>query len=268
MPWRSRILIIGAGDTGTVSAIRLFKSGFRPIMLELSHPSDLHYNRNFSDVVYQSKKIIDEVETVKIYPDQDDQEIEKVITTTCANRQVPLISYDDPTIISKIQPEIIIDCAGKYPEPLKLDWEDYSLVIRVGLKYNVGLDGHVVVGDCGDQLGRVVRKPHDFKHPSRNDSECITAPIEGIFISNRKFGEAIQERDEIGTINDISILSPTDGYLTGLLHSGHFVSSRQPLFEITVSYKMKENYMFLPVQKLAIAGGILEAVLAYLYEKH
>ena len=87
MPWRSRILIIGAGDTGTVSAIRLFKSGFRPIMLEISHPSDLHYNRNFSDVVYQGKKIIDDVETVKIYPDQDDQEIAQVINTTCANRQ-------------------------------------------------------------------------------------------------------------------------------------------------------------------------------------
>ena len=267
MPWRSRILIIGAGDTGTVAAIRLFNSGFRPIIWEKNHPSDLHYHRNYSDVVYQGKKIIDDVEAIKFYPEQEDQGIEKGIQNVCANRQIPLISHDNLNNIDKILPKIVIDCAGEYPEPIMLDWENYPLVIRVGLQYNVGQDGHVVVGDSGNQLGRVIRKPHNYKYNSKRNSDCITAPIEGIFISHRSFGDAIQERDEIGTINDISILSPCDGYLIGLLHSGHFVASRQPLFEITASSQMKDNYMLLPVQKYAIAGAILEAVLSYLNEK-
>jgi xanthine dehydrogenase accessory factor len=267
MPWDSRILIIGAGDTGTVSALRLFRSGFRPILLERNHPSDLHYNRNFSDAVYQGKKKIDEVDAILLSSNHFNETVEQEIRKTQKNRCVPLISSDDLSIISRIIPEIIIVCTGNFPDTLQLDWELHPLVIRIGLNYNVGVDGHVIIGDSGNKLGQVFRYPHEYTDETSDEKKYTTAPIEGVFISTRTFGERLSERDEIGTINDISILSPLDGYLTGLLHSGHFVSCRQPLFEITATVKMSEEHNALPADKYAIAGGALEAILAYLYDR-
>jgi xanthine dehydrogenase accessory factor len=267
MPWDSRILIIGAGDTGTVSALRLFRSGFHPILLERNHPSDLHYNRNFSDAVYQGKKKIDNVDAILVYSTPFNETVEQEIKNTQKNRCIPLICSDDLSIISRITPEIIIVCTGNFPDTLQLDWELHPLVIKIGLSYNVGIDGHVIIGDSGNKLGLVFRQPHELNETTSDQTEYITAPIEGVFISSRTFGERLSERDEIGTINDISILSPSDGYLTGLLHSGHFVSCRQPLFEITPTAKMSKEHKALPAAKYAIAGGVLEAILSYLYEK-
>jgi len=54
-----KIAILGAGNFGTATALRLFRSGFRPVLFELQNPTDLNYNRTFSDVVYRGSKAIE-----------------------------------------------------------------------------------------------------------------------------------------------------------------------------------------------------------------
>jgi xanthine dehydrogenase accessory factor len=267
MPWNTRILLIGAGDKGTVTALRLFLCGFRPILLERAHPTDLHYNRNFTDTVYRGEKKVGDVSSLLISNNQFNQKIKSALKQCQDNRKIPLLCHENLNILSQINPEIIVDCTGKYPTPLQIPWQDFPCVIRIGCDYNVGIDGHLIIGDSGDHLSQVLRKPHDFTVVENERPDIVNAPLEGIFISNRDIGDHLDEREIIGTINDINILSPLAGYLTGLLHSGHFVASRQPLCEITPLAQKSELKKNIPVINYAIAGGVLEAILSFIYSR-
>jgi len=268
MPWNTKILLIGAGDKGTASAVRLFRSGFRPILLERTHPTDLHYNRNFTDAVYRGEKEVESILSVQISCNQFNHKIEQDIKKYQDNRQIPLLCHDDLDIISKINPEIIVDCTGMHTSPLQLNWEEFPCVIRIGTRYNVGVDGHMIIANCGEHMGQVLRKPHNIDSRIKDKPEIVHAPIEGIFISIKTLGEYLDEREIIGTLNDINIMAPSAGYLTGLLHSGHFIACRQPLCEISPVYRKSEMKMSIPVENYAIAGGVLEAILSFLASRH
>jgi xanthine dehydrogenase accessory factor len=264
MPWKTKILLIGAGDKGTASAVRLFRSGFRPIFLERTHPTDLHYNRNFTDAVYRGEKEVESIVSVQISCNQFNDQIEQDIKKHQDNRQIPLLCYDDVDIISKIKPEIIVDCTSLHTTPLQLNWQDFPCVIRIGTCYNVGVDGHMIIVHSGEHIGKVLRKPHNIENFVKEKSEIVHAPIEGIFIAIKTLGEYLNEREIIGTINDINIMAPSAGYLTGLLHSGHFIACRQPLCEISPAYRKSDLKMVIPAENYAIAGGVLEAILSFL----
>ena len=78
------------------------------------------------------------------------------------------------------------------------------------------------------------------------------------------------ERQILGQINDINILAPDHGLLAGRLHSGHYVNLHQPLFSVIHPQTAQEADIIktIPCTKYSISGGLLEAVLAFLYTEH
>jgi xanthine dehydrogenase accessory factor len=128
----------------------------------------------------------------------------------------------------------------------------------------VGTDGHYVIGDTQQYLGVVFNNRHQIGHEYPDSDNVLKSPLEGVFQTDKRIGDEVQEREKIGMINDINILAPNTGYLTGLLHSGHFVLSGQPLFELISYQKTRETLNLLPANCRSIAGGILEAVLRFL----
>jgi hypothetical protein len=259
------VVIIGAGDSGTAIALRLFKSGFRPIIAERDHPSDLHAFRNFSDTVYLGEKQIEHI-TGRLYHNSDDKTLyREEINRGRLDRVIPIINIESADDLYFLDPNIIIDCRGKYAVHTDFNWSLYPCVIRIGNRFKVGNDGHFVVGTFGKELGRVFHTPKELEQVMDENSTLTTAPLEGVFISDKSFGDVVSEREEIGTINEIAILAPNDGIISGLLHSGHFVFCKQPLFELSVGHARDVNIdKSTSVECLAIAGGVLEAVLTYL----
>lgn len=47
------ILVTGSGDEATAVAVRLFRSGFKVILIVHNKPVDLHYHRNFTRCIFQ-----------------------------------------------------------------------------------------------------------------------------------------------------------------------------------------------------------------------
>ncbi len=258
------IFIFGSGDKGTATAIRLFKSGFRPVLVEKNNPTDLHYFRNFSDSIFLGEKTIDEI-TCRLYQSvSDEQEYQEQLAAGRMDRIIPLISDESFRAATSLKPDILIDCTGSHLEKIIPDWHDFPCVIRMGPDFQVGQDGHFVVGISGEELGRVYHMPKELKVRQSENAFLSTAPLEGIFICHKSIGEDVAEREEIGKLNDISILSPRSGVVTGMLHSGHFVHSKQPLFEIKPHTLKHDISKQVPVQCLAMAGGVLEAILMFL----
>ena len=258
-----KVIILGAGDTGTAVAIRLFNSGFRPVLVERNNPTDMNFFRNFSDVVYLGEKTIADVKCKLYHETSRETDFVTELDRGRMDRLVPAMNEESFLRLSPGKSDIVIDCRGSSDEPDKFDWHEYACFIRIGGSYQVGRDGHVVIGATGHDLGRVVRKPEEMEPASAHNTYISNAPIEGVFISKKEAGDEVSERDEIGTIDDISILSPRDGRITGILHSGHFVHCRQSLFEVKPKNMEPVLSRQISVQCLAVAGGVLEAVLQF-----
>jgi biotin carboxyl carrier protein len=261
MQWNAKIVVLGAGDRGTATAIRLFRAGLRPLLAESQNPADLHYFRNFSDLRYCEKKQIDETEgryvgDTGVFTEED-------IRHAFNERSIPLVSGSLFETLNALKPEMIIDCRENSEEEFNF-WQEYSCVIRVGLNYNVGADGHVVVGDAEEAQGRVFYKRHDRTQAATRSEEKVEAPIEGVFVAEAEPGQHISFRQNIGRIDNINIMAPNDGYVAGILHSGHFIRPHQPLCEIQPAVRYNKHIREIPQVCLSISGGVLEAVLAYL----
>ena len=269
--WNSKIVVLGAGDRGTATALRLFNSGLQPVLIECNHPTDLHYNRNFSDVVYREKKIIENVQAASIMVGPSGDDWRKQVEESFANRVIPVLNIpgnQEQDLLTRLKPEILVDCARRLTKTPELGWQDFPCVIRIGFKFNVGVDGHFVIGDNDQYCGMVFQTRHDMIPDITGTDDVYQAPIEGLFQTEKRIGDAVMEREKIGMINSINILAPSSGFLNGLLHSGHFISTGQPLFELVPARKSRDSGSILPVRCRTIAGGILEAVIKHLYQIH
>ena len=260
--WKTSIVILGAGDRGTAIALRLFRSGFSPILMELEKPTDLHYPRTFSDAVYRGEKIIDNI-VCELIPDSvNDNNLLTNIIEIQNNRKVPVVTGNSGKLLDKVKPDVLIDCRGNFRDSDDFIWSDFPYYVSTNDACKVGKDAHCVIGSHGLEI-----KPGMTEHvtgrPSAKEN-IINSPIEGVFISASQIGQNINEGQEAGEINGIAIQSPVHGILSGLLHSGHFVFPRQPLFEVISERKFNSDVKMVPPENYMIAGGILEVVLGHL----
>ena len=268
-PWNSKIVIMGAGDRGTATALRLFHSGFQPVLVERGQPSDLHFIRNFSDVIYCERKTVEHVQAAVVLPASADNLLHEQIQQCADNRIVPVINTMDTgegQILARLRPEVLVDCTRSFSKTKKteLNWTDFPCVIRIGFIYNVGEDGHYIIGDSQQYYGMVFSSRHQIVPEYSAADNVLKSPLPGIFQTEKRIGDEVQERETIGLINNINIMAPHKGYITGLLHSGHFVLVGQPLFELISYHKSREALVTLPANCRAISGGVLETILRHL----
>ncbi len=268
-PWNSKIVIMGAGDRGTATALRLFQSGFQPVLLEQGQPSDLHFVRNFSDVIYCERKTVENVQAAVVLAASADNLLHEQIQECSLNRIIPVINTmaaGDQQILERLRPEVLVDCTRSFSKTKKteLNWSDFPCVIRIGFIYNVGEDGHYIIGDSQQYYGMVFNSRHQIVPEYPAADNVLKSPLQGIFQTEKRIGDEVKERETIGILNNINIMAPNKGYITGLLHSGHFVLAGQPLFELISYQKSREALVTLPANCRAVAGGVLETVLRHL----
>lgn len=267
----NQIVILGAGDKGTALAIRLFRAGYAPILLERENPTDLYHFRNYSSVVYSGNKYVEGIECVSIFPEIPLRKSLSTIDSCIKNRNIPLLAGDDQAFLDLLNPEIVVDCrSGLIAESIE-NWENYSHYMRIGNQFRPGVHGNHIIGDRGRAAGRVfhpdIKEYFDDENPIRRTMP-VTAPLEGVFIAEKSIGDQVHERESIGSISGIAIMAPETGYLTGVTHSGHFVAFHQPLFMIKSTARFNKSMIHcIPSEYFAIAGGILEAITTIVHQK-
>lgn len=262
------ILVTGSGDEATAVAVRLFRSGFKVILIVHNKPVDLHYHRNFTRCIFSGTGQIEGVSaiTFSLALQQDavstPPKLTDFISFALANRQVPIILLDELKRGQLIEAQYIIKLDDEIFNRLKSHLPDEIKVI--GVKPEPGVD--FWIGRQGKILGQVQypfleeRKENNLSKFRRPMAQEIEAPLEGVFVASKGIGERVFEREEIGKLNEIPILSPYHGVISGLINSGALVKPHTPLAEVTTGLRGADPRR-LPVEAFALAGGVLEAIL-------
>ena len=254
------VLIKGAGEMATGVAHRLFRSGFRICLTEISEPLAVRRAVSFCEAVFEKEK---EVEGVKARLVSTESEIRHAWT----QGWLPLIIDPDANIRKLIKPAVVVD-AILAKENLGTRISDAPLVIGLGPGFRAGEDVHVVVEtNRGHNLGRIIEKGEAEPNtgvPGNIDGytreRVLRAPAAGIFRAKKKIGDAVQAGETVAEADGVPVKARISGVLRGILRDGIRVKEQMKAGDIDPR-GTRENCFTISDKSRAIAGGILEAIL-------
>ena len=265
------VAILGAGDLGTACALRLFRSGFKVIIVNQMISQNIHYSRNFLGAIYSGAKKINgvQVRTSADLFQREEMSFENFensfLPFLLNNNEIPLLTEDEIASLSTIKIEYLI----------VTDEDLFAFSMNNGI---IGDDTKVIIFDSLEikKGNYIIRHDGLVNYPFLKDDfevtktdkitiepklDYIKAPIEGVFISQKDINSILHLKEEIGKIGDISILSPYGGKLTGLINSGAIVTAGTDLAEISPLRENRNDGKIIPEKQTLLAGGVLEALL-------
>jgi len=255
------ILIKGAGDLASGVAYRLMRSGFAVVMTELPAPSMVRRTVSFGEVVYSGETKIEGITARRANTAQEAQELVE-------GGFIPVLVDPEARARQILRPQVLVDAImAKVNTGTAMS--DAPLVIALGPGFTAGNDCHAVIEtNRGHWLGRVIYQGQAEPNTGRpgqvkgyTSDRVLRAPAAGKLIPLAQIGDVISQGQLVATVNGHEIRAPFDGVLRGLIH---------PNVELTAGLKVgdldpranRHHCFTISDKSLAIAGGVLEAILA------
>jgi len=268
---KTTVCILGAGEVGTACALRLFRAGFALCMVEKYPPTDIYFHHNFSAALFSGKKTINNItartlsgsiEAGNVAPEIA---LHDFLSYQLANREIALLNESQSKELKNFSVDYIVKSCNEPFAKLESYLEAEAKGIVVGRDENTAVAHYTVANDILYH-GRVIYPflSDSMETPVKMEARqtrClqIKAPLEGVFSTFRRVDDFIREKEELGRINDLPILSPASGHISGLLNSGLMVGAKTVFAEVNTA-KDFVSALSLPPKAFALAGGVLEAI--------
>lgn len=259
------VVIRGAGDIATGVALRLFRSGFPVVCLEIPRPTVIRRTVSFAQALYDTGEIV--VEGVRAV------RAESVVDVYTAIEQgfIPVLPDPDGESLEVLRPAVLVDAIlAKRNVGTRRDMAPVTIALGPGFTAGTHADADVdavVETNRGHSLGRVIldgSAAADTGLPGTVGGESarrvVRSPGDGVFQHTVSIGDLVHEGDILGTVGDDPVPSPLTGLVRGLLADGLTVTKGFKIGDVdprgadvdwhTVSDKAR-----------AVAGGVLEATL-------
>lgn len=259
------VIVRGGGDIATGTIYKLYKCGFKVLVLETANPSAIRRHVAFSEAVYEGKQ---KVEDVICYLAYTVEEAKKMLAD---NKLVILVDSKGESI-SELKPIAVVDAIlAKKNLGTKRDMA--PVVVGVGPGFVAGEDVHVVVETLrGHNLGRVIYHGAAIKNtgiPGEiagfGKERVIHSPAAGILKNQKSIGDIVKKGEVIAIIETgdekVSVYASIDGLLRGMIRDGYSVSKKFKIADIDPRESEYDNCFTISDKARCVAGGVLEAIL-------
>lgn len=265
------IVVRGAGDLATGVIARLMRSGFAVIALETARPTAIRRTVAFSEAIYEGET---EVELLRARSVASAPEALRLALDYGAERILPLLVDEEARSLDCLRPRVLVDAImAKRNLGSRIDQAD--IVIALGPGFTAGQDVHAVIEtNRGHDLGRVIyrgRAEADTGMPGmiggKAAERVVHAPASGVVQAIRGIGDQVRAGEAILELLDPQAPLPRivtariDGMLRGLIRSGLFVPQGCKIADVDPRGE-RAHCDTISDKAMAIAGGVLEAVLA------
>ena len=255
---RSKLAIVrGGGDLATGIIFRLWRSGYKVLCLESQYP------RVVRRPVSVAQAIFDEV-----------HEVEGMKSVLIKNS----MEWNDEDIAVKIDPEG--ECISKMSPVLVVDaimakrytgtHRDMApLVLAVGPGFSAPDQVHgVIESQRGHYLGRLITNGQAIPNTGAPGGEMgytvervLHAPMAGYVEAAKKIGDHVEAGEIVARMGDVEIRTQITGVLRGMIHPSVHVAGGQKIGDVDPR-DVREYCFSITDKALAIAGGVLEAIMA------
>jgi len=255
------VLIRGAGDLASGIACRLFRSGIKVVMTELEHPTTVRCTVAFSPAVYLGEAAVEGITARRAADVQEALYLLKLGV-------IPVFVAEKPPL-EELRPDAFVD-AVIAKKNLGTTMGDAPVVVGVGPGFSAGANCHAAVETRrGHDLGRVLYAGSPVPNTGVPGNvggytveRLLRAPCDGAFIPSVRIGDMVEAGQTVATVAGLPVLSAIAGVVRGLLpegtpvHKGMKSGDVDPRGEITYCYTVSDKAN-------AVAGGVLEAILAF-----
>lgn len=260
------IVIRGAGDIATGVAYRLHMCGFRLLMLETAKPTVIRRAVAFASAVFE-KSI--EVEGVRAVLADNLPQIEEA----WERGEVPVLVDESCAILGRVKAHVLID-ATISKRNLGTNRGMADITIGLGPGFTAGDDVDAVVETLrGHELGRVKYSGSaapDTGIPGEiagfSSERIVRAPAEGIVRHVCSIGDIVAKGQTVAYVGEARVAAPIGGILRGIIHDGILVKKGMKMGDIDPRSEVR-NCFTISEKALAVAGGVLEAVLHIGFKK-
>lgn len=255
------VLIKGAGDLATGVAVRLHRCGFPVVMTELPNPLMVRRTVAFGEAVYEGEVAVEDIRARRAGD-------VAVARRTIEDGAIPVLIDPETRCLAALAPAVLVDAVmAKANTGTQLS--DAPLVIALGPGFAAGVDCHAVIEtNRGHRLGRVINDGSaepDTGEPGlvggKATERVLRAPVDGMVAERATIGDRVEQGQIVALVGGKPVVARTSGVLRGLLRSGVRVTAGLKIGD--VDPRAERAHCFEVSEKsLAIAGGVLEAILA------
>lgn len=257
---RKLVVVRGGGDIASGIIHRLYKSGYKVVVLEINKPTVIRRTVSFAQAIYDNQI---EIEGVKAFKANDINEVYDILN----DNNIPVVVDSKGEYIKKLNPFVLVDAIlAKKNIGTKINFA--PIVIGVGPGFCAGVDVHAVIeSNRGHNLGKVILNGYAEANtgvPGNingfSTERVIRSHKSGIVKHVLKIGNKVSKGDLIGYIDDSPFYAKIDGVLRGLIQEGIKVDNDFKIGDIDPR-GVKEYCFTISDKARAIGGAVLEAIL-------
>ncbi|MDO4560459.1 MAG: selenium-dependent molybdenum cofactor biosynthesis protein YqeB [bacterium] len=250
-------IVRGGGDLATGVIYRLWRSGFRVISLETRAPLVVRRTVSAASAVFNGSCVIDGMPVRKISSAEE----------AFFNNGVSVLVDPDGDSIASLRPDLLVDAImAKRNMGTTIDMA--PLVIGIGPGFTAKVDVHYVVETKrGHYLGRLISEGGAIPNTGIPGMEMgytterlLRAPADGYLIPLAEIGDHVEAGDVVGTVGKKEVRAQIRGMLRGLIHPSVYLTEGLKIGDVDPR-DVREHCFSITDKALAVAGGVLEAVL-------
>ena len=262
------VMIRGAGDLASGTAVRLHNAGFPVVMLEVEKPTVIRRTVSFADALL-SEEGTAETEGVKAEKGLLSEPLN--VLSTARRGTVAVVADSQGKLTEILKPSVLIDAIiAKKNLGTRIDMAPFTIALGPG--FVAGKDVHVVIEtQRGHNLGRIITEGSAAVNTGvpglvngYGKERVIHSSNAGVFKGCRNIGDLVEKGEIIGYVDSVPVRTKIAGKLRGLLADGIPVTEHFKLADVDPRGK-DADHTTCSDKAMAVAGGVLEAVMNRFY---
>lgn len=260
------VIVRGGGDIASGAIQKLYRSGFKVLVLETETPSAIRRKVAFCEAVYE-KEI--EIEGIKARLVANDEEIKD-----CWDSDIlPVMIDSRGKVIERLKPLAVVDgILAKQNFGTKRSMA--PITIALGPGFSAPEDVDIVIETMrGHNLGRIIEEGRASENTGVPGiiagfgiERVIYSDYSGVIINIEKIGNVVEKGDVIAVVGDNEIYASISGVLRGIIRDGYKVKKGLKIADIDPRISEKDNCFTISDKARNIGGAVLESIL-YLKKK-
>ena len=256
------VLIKGAGDLATGTAVRLHRAGFRVVMTDIEKPTAVRRTVAFSQCMYDGGALVEGVQACRA---ANAEEARLVL----ARGEIPVLCDPEAKVRSELPFDAVVD-AILAKRNLGTTIHDAPIVLALGPGFTAGVDCHGVVETMrGHDLGRLLTEGSAFPNTGVPGmvggyaaERIIRAPADGIFEPVARIGQKVEQGEVVARVAGQETAAQFTGIVRGMLPAGLEVKQGMKCGDIDARCEVRHCFTISDKAR-AIAGGVLEGLMYF-----
>lgn len=258
---KEMVIVRGGGDIASGVIQKLYRCGFKVLVLEIENPTCIRRAVSFSEALFEDEMEVEGIKAVKV---RNIEEIEDA----WKNNKVPVIVDPKGSYINLLKPKAVVD-GILAKKNLGTYINMAPITIALGPGFEAGKDVNVVIEtNRGHNLGRLIfngEAQADTGAPGNiggyTKERVIYSPCDGVINNVRVIGDIVKKEEPLAYVGDYIVRATIDGVLRGIIRNNSKVYKGLKIADIDPRLEERKNCFTISDKARTIGGGVLEALI-------